>query len=214
MTKMLQAAAFAAAIALAGAAHADTVIFFDNFNANAAGISPPGPGPSLVPTGWLVSGGGVDILGDGFLVNPLPGSGKYIDLGAEQMVPGYLHRDFSLEAGMTYVASFDLAGNQRYQSAGGAATQDAVRVNFGSTTGVYSLPKTTPWTSYSLSFTPETSGFYRLGFQHSDIQEYAIGMLLDNVVITAVPEPESWALMLAGLGLLVASGRRRLSRMS
>ncbi len=34
----------------------------------------------------------------------------------------------------------------------------------------------------------------------------------DLVVAAPVPEPESWALMLAGLGVLVATGRRRLSK--
>ncbi|HMM55122.1 MAG TPA: PEP-CTERM sorting domain-containing protein [Candidatus Desulfobacillus sp.] len=34
----------------------------------------------------------------------------------------------------------------------------------------------------------------------------------DLLVVTAVPEPESWALMLAGLGVLVATSRRRLNK--
>jgi hypothetical protein len=39
-----------------------------------------------------------------------------------------------------------------------------------------------------------------------------VGGSLDNVSVTAVPEPDSYALMLAGLGLMAAIARRRSKR--
>ena len=43
--------------------------------------------------------------------------------------------------------------------------------------------------------------------------EYISGVVettaLDNVAITAVPEPASWALMLSGVALVAAAARRR-----
>ncbi|HEY6043569.1 MAG TPA: PEP-CTERM sorting domain-containing protein, partial [Nitrosospira sp.] len=36
-----------------------------------------------------------------------------------------------------------------------------------------------------------------------------VGTLLDNVSVSAVPEPESYAMLLAGLSLMGFMGRRR-----
>ncbi len=190
--------AFAFALVLGSAAQAQ-VIFSDNFNGNT-------PGLDQTPTGWTVTGGTVDIIGDNTSWDFFPhGHGYYIDLDGTTKSAGLMSQGFSLVAGTPYVASFELAGNQR------GAGDDTVSVNFGSASGNWTLGQSDGWATYSLSFTPGSSGVYNLLFQNSQHGD-DIGALLDNVVITAVPEPESWALMLAGLGVLVASGRRRLSR--
>lgn len=192
--------AFAFALALGGAAQAQVIIFSDDFNSNASGLN-------TTPVGWSVSGGTVDIIGEGTGYNYFPpGHGLYIDLDGSTGSAGLMSQGFSLMAGTTYVASFELAGNQRQ------AGDDTVSVNFGGASGNWTLGQSDGWTPLSLSFTPVSSGSYYLSFKNNGGDN--VGALLDNVVITAVPEPESWALMLAGLGLLVASGRRRLSRMS
>ena len=46
-----------------------------------------------------------------------------------------------------------------------------------------------------------------LSFDHAGADN--MGLMLDNVSVTAVPEPETYALMLAGLGLIGFSVRRR-----
>jgi hypothetical protein len=75
--------------------------------------------------------------------------------------------------------------------------------------GAYSLPKNAGWTHYSLVFTPLLSGtrYVRFSTWSNDNQ----GMLLDNVSVTtaAVPEPETYAMMLAGLGIVGLMARRR-----
>jgi hypothetical protein len=62
------------------------------------------------------------------------------------------------------------------------------------------------WTTNGFDYiaTTNTTTLYFLSMQNS-----AYGPALDNVSVTAVPEPESYAMLLAGLGLMGAIARRR-----
>ena len=169
-------------------------IFNDDFDANGLGLNE-------VPAGWTVSGGTVDIIGSPSFHVLIPGSGRYIDLDGSTGSAGLLSTSFSLAAGTTYLAEFDLAGNHRY------STAESVTVNFGTASLTASLPIETGWTAYTLYFTPSASGSYSLSFQNAGGDN--IGMLLDNVSIAAVPEPGTLAMLLAGLGMIGLIARRR-----
>ena len=170
-------------------AQANVEIFSENFDANAAGLN-------AVPAGWTVTAGTVDIIGAGSGFDFLPGNGRYIDLDGSTSNAGVLSKSFSLLAGTTYTASFDLAGNRR----NGAV--ESVAVNFGTASMSYSLPQNAGWTGFSLSFMTGGAGDYTLSFENSGGDN--IGMLLDNVKVeqhvAAIPEPQTYALM--GMGLL------------
>ena len=196
MKKLL---ALATAFALCPVANAATV-FSDNFDANATGLN-------AVPTGWTVSSGTVDIIGNGFF-DLIPGSGKYIDLDGSTSDAGVLAKTLSLVAGTHYTAFFDLAGNHRN---GATETVTGIfGIGLGNVSATYSLAQNAGWTHYSLSFTPTTTQNYVLSF--SNFGGDNVGMLLDNVSVVStapVPEPETYAMMLAGLGLLALIRRRR-----
>lgn len=189
------------AIALAALApclaQAQTTIFSDNFNSSPLGLN-------TAPAGWTVTDdtvvvGTVDVVATG--TYGLTGSGRFVDLDGSTGNAGVLSRGFAMTAGTTYTAFFDISGNQR----GGS---DNLQVSFGS--AVLSLPflsSSSPWTTYSLTFTPTASGTFSLSFNNAGGDN--IGALLDNVVVQAVPEPESYALLLAGLGLMGTIARRR-----
>ena len=189
--------------ALSSVAQASTV-FSDSFEANSLGLN-------VTPAGWTVTSGTVDVIGPGFF-DLIPGSGKYIDLDGSTNDAGILSRTLSLVGGTQYIASFDLAGNHR------SATLETVTgifgVGLGNVSASFSLAQNVGWTTYSLVFTPTATDNYVLSFSNSGGDN--IGMLLDNVkVVTApVPEPETYAMMLAGLGLLGLMARRRKQKLN
>jgi hypothetical protein len=184
-----------AAVALcAMQAQASTIVFADNFDGNALGLN-------ATPAGWTVTGGTVDIIGNSNFFDFIPGSGRYIDLDGSTSSAGTLSRGFAVTSGVQYLVTFDLAGNHR----NGAA--ESVGVNFGSAAGSYSLGQSAGWSPYSLTFTAVSSGIASLSFKNSGGDN--IGMLLDNVNVSAVPEPETYALMLAGLAAVGFLARRR-----
>jgi hypothetical protein len=182
----------ATALLAAGAASATTV-FSDNFDANALGLN-------ATPAGWTVTGGTVDIIGTGFF-DFLPGNGKYLDMDGSTGQAGTISRSLNLVAGTPYLLSFDLAGNHRN------ANQEQVNVAFGSALGSYSLGQFAGFTSYSLAFTPATTGAVTLSF--AGVGRDNVGMLLDNVSVTAVPEPQTYALLALGLLAVGVAVRRR-----
>lgn len=198
VNKFLAALALVTLSATASAAAGPTVIFADNFDTNALSTN-------IVPNGWSVNAGTVDIIGFRNFYDLLPGNGKYVDLDGSTKDAGILSRDLSLLAGNQYTLTFDLAGNQRN------ATTDVVTIAFGTSQLVLNVAGNQSFALSSLSFSPSTSGLYRLSFSNAGGDN--IGALLDRVQVVAapVPEPDTYAMLVAGLGIVGLIARRRKS---
>lgn len=189
--RMLAAAAL---VAVATGANAG-VVFSDNFDSDTQGLD-------KTPTGWALTGtGDVDIIGAGGAFDLIPGNGNYVDLDGSDGFAGHLSTTLSGTAAGTYTATFELGGNHR------DGTTDLVTVTFGGTTEVISVGPTSPFTIGTIT-TTSAGGDLTLGFH--DGRDGNVGALLDDVSVSAVPEPTNVALMMAGLlGLGFAARRRR-----
>lgn len=185
-----------AAILLSAAGTANAVtIFSDNFNTDALALN-----ATTFVGGWTVSAGTVDLIGPG-LYDLMPGNGRYVDLDGSSGDAGVFDKLLALTGGVTYSASFQLAGSQRGDT-------NVVDVAFGTTLNTYTLASADPLGTFTLIFTPVTSGSFALTFANRGGDN--VGALLDNVAVnTAIPEPSSYALMLAGLAGMGAIARRR-----
>lgn len=169
------------------------VLFSDNFDSNATGLN-------AVPAGWSASNGTVDIIGNGFF-DFYPGNGAFIDLDGSTNDAGELSKSFSLTGGVTYNASFTLGGSTRGDS-------NVVDVSFGSASQAFTLASNDPLGLFTLGFTPAADGNYALTFANQGGDSLG-AILLDVQITNVIPEPETYALMLAGLGMLGVVGRRR-----
>ena len=186
-------------------------VFSDNFDSYAAdqlNWIPP------VLSGWTITNGSVDIIGSGGSYDFLPGNGSYVDLDGGSAHSGKLSHTLSLLAGHTYTLSFDLAGSQR-------GTTEIVDVKFGTTMEHSTLSSNDGFSHHTMNFTPLISGSYSFDYQNNEFGAFIgngdgnfIGALLDNVAVTSVPEPESYAMFMAGLGVMGFIARRRKNRLS
>jgi PEP-CTERM motif len=222
--------ALVASLALAAPASA-TVVFTDNFDTEDDG--PATGGSSINYTGfanWSVEGK-VDVVQSGDFGITCPG--KCVDLdgspgpGGIQSLPS-----FSFNAGDIITFSLDLSGNQRgggsdpfqagWRSQGGAIAYNNVQLlsaafgnsSFGSflqndLVGSGGLAPGVPFGNFTLQFTAGNSGSFKLFLGTASADN--VGPLVDNVSldIAAVPEPASWALMIAGFGLVGGALRSR-----
>lgn len=117
-----------------------------------------------------------------------------------------ISQSFATVAGYTYELSFSYAN----RSDNKGAASNGIAWSVGSLSGTVGQNTTTGWTTYTTSFvgtgTPMTLTFAALGRSDS------YGTSLDNVslsVLSTVPEPQGYALMLAGLGTIGLLSRRR-----
>jgi hypothetical protein len=201
-------AALAAGLACAGAASAAT-----NLVANGGFEAPSEVGQDYVNfssgfTGWNVLVNNVDIVpyagayGEGAPSGG--GAAQFLDLVGYGST-GAVSQDLGLVAGQTYNFSFDYANNAFSTSSASAdVTLDGVLLT--SVTHNTSTPTAGDWTHYSGSFVAGASGPYELAFT-TTAGGNSGGIFLDNVSVSAVPEPATWALMLAGFGGLGAALR-------
>jgi hypothetical protein len=184
---------------MAGASAAQAVtVFSDDFNADTNGLN-----ATVFVGGWTVANGTVDIIGaPPPFFDLIPGNGHYIDLDGSSSNAGEFSKALSLTGGVTYTASFQLAGSHRGDT-------NIVDVSFGSALGTYTLASPDPLGTQTLVFTPGASGIFSLTFANRGGDN--LGALLDNVEVTtaAIPEPSTYALMLAGLAGVGFVARRR-----
>lgn len=202
-TRLIAALAFA----LSGTAQASTVLLSENFNSAIPGTIFAGS----VPGSFVMGGGSVDVLGNlhgSFFLCPDGPGNNCIDLNGSG--PGTIRSaaSFNLVAGNTYELSFDLAP--------GPESEYKATVSLGSHTGVFTAVKGTGFVHMSMLFTQSVADTgVKVTFSGAVAPGKPAywGPVIDNVVLTEttppVPEPETYAMCLAGLGLLGAAARRR-----
>jgi PEP-CTERM motif len=177
-------------------AYAASPLFSDNFDSYAAvqlNWTPP------ASSGWTASDGTVDLVGAGG-TDLIPGNGRYVDLDGSTTNSGLFSNFVNLVGGTTYTLSFDLAGSHR-------GSTEIVSVTFGSTTALYSVDSADTFSTFALNFIPVSNGLY--GLAYLNVGGDNVGALLDNVSVSAIPEPETYAMLLAGMGLVGFISRRR-----
>jgi PEP-CTERM motif len=142
--------------------------------------------------------------------------GNCLDLQGATNTPSVIESktSFDLLAGSTYTLTFGALLQ-------GFAATDPAQTTFTVSLGSFSrlLTSTGAGETYSLSYTPvaNQSGV-RLGFASASFPDAYHGAVIDNILLTStpgavvpqVPEPGTYALMLAGLAAVgLVAGRRR-----
>ena len=163
-------------------------------------------------TGWTVGTGNIDYIGTYWTSAD---GNRSLDLNGT--VPGSISQTFDVVSGQTYSVTFFVAGNP----AGGPAVKTLT--TSADATVVLSSFDTTGKTLTNMGWTPVSFLFTATGstetltFQSTTTADFgnrdyptAFGPALDNVSVTAVPEPSTWAMMILGfLGLGVLAYRRK-----
>lgn len=200
IAQLIQAAAISALFASGAASAAVSVITNGDFETYTVGVAngdytKVNAGSSAI-TGWTIGGVSVDLIKNSYGSV----SGTSVDmLGTPG--PGSLSQLFNYAANTTYTLSFDVSRNPN-----GSYTALSVDVN-----GIHNeYVGTSLATTQSFSFTTGNSaGSQLLQFSSINGDGYS-GAVLDNVTLTAaVPEPETYAMLLGGLGLMGFMARRR-----
>ncbi len=206
---MFKAAALAALLAVGGAANA-TVYYSETFSAEGFAGAPLGGADTSDRfgatqysyinnvNGWTFNPSNT------FFAAPLGGgSGAVLlnenggDAFAQTTITG-------LTAGRSYKLSLLVSGDNRPGEAY-VLTTSIAGSNF-TANGVDGAPGSTTGTPVSYVFTATgTSEVLRFG--QASVTEAS--PIIDNITVSSVPEPQSWALLLVGFGLVGLAHRRR-----
>ena len=196
------------ALAIAGTATGDS---FTNGSFEHATVDPGsgyvtlGAGSTAI-TGWTVGGDSIDYVGGYWQAE---NGARSIDLSGN--AAGSISQTFDTVAGKAYDVNFWLAGNPN----GGPQTKGVTVSASGATpqTDDFTLQPTDTlghmgYQPYSYMFNA-ASNSTTLTFSSDTASPD--GAVLDNVSVTAVPEPAAWAMMIVGffgLGALLRSRRK------
>jgi choice-of-anchor C domain-containing protein len=152
-------------------------------------------------SGWVIEAGSVDLINNYWQ----PASGHFsLDLNGNSAAT--ISQQFATTIGQTYIVSFDMAGN----TDGAEDKNITVGVTGGYTFGFSVAGKSHSemgWESKGFTFTAD-SELSTITFQGDSANTY-YGAALDNISVSAVPEADSYAMLLAGLGLVGFIARRK-----
>lgn len=195
----------AAAVAmLPTSAHAAQIIngsFEDGGVANPYGTVAGGNSTTI--TGWTVLGSSVDFIGNYW--QPSQGANS-IDLNG--VGQGGLAQTFNTVANQAYAVTFFLAGNPD-----NGPTIKTIKVDTNGANEQFFEFDTTGFNKSNMGWKQFTYNFVgsgsptTLAFNSQNAGSW--GAALDNVSVSAVPEPANWAMMLLGFGLIGGAMRRR-----
>jgi choice-of-anchor C domain-containing protein len=155
---------------------------------------------------WTVGGGGVDLIG-GYWQAPA-GTGGSVDLDGN--APGSISQGLSLTSG-TYLLSFYLSGNPD-----GMPPLKSLDVTLGSGAPTLFTYTTGTNTHTDMQYVLETyefkaNGATSLTFASAD-SGTPYGPVIGDVIVSAVPEPATWSMLIFGIGAIgtmLRLGRRR-----
>jgi choice-of-anchor C domain-containing protein len=148
-------------------------------------------------TGWTITSGDVDLIGSYWTAYNGPNS---LDLDGAN--PGAISQTFTTVLNQDYLLTFEMAGNP--DDAPSTKTM-TVNVNINGIPETFSTVAGTNtrlnmgWKLESIPF-KATSTSTSLTFTSTSGLNY--GTALDAVSVVAVPESETWAMMLVGVGLV------------
>lgn len=195
---------------LIGAPDASSMtVFSDDFDSevgNGEGAS-GGSGLSYASfTNWTISDGTVDLLGHGDFA---PGtgvvcaglSGKCVDLDGGSNDAGVMTSISILLNPGTYDFSYELSGVDADFGQAGATPPNIVDVAIGTHyVAQHTLNKGDPYASFGGQFSILAATSVEIVFANQGGDNF--GAVLDNVSLTAVPEPGTFSLIFVGLGIL------------
>ena len=204
-----------AALALTGTVHANPNLLVNpSFETVDASASPFFIRSNASPPGWDQFGDGVDIIHNNYTQPTLPvlvdasHGVQFLDMN-QAGANGGLSQIVAATMGTVYNLSLDTtawATNSRGGKLGYALFDPATNTVLAS--GDYTDNVGGTWITRTLS-AAATSNRIGVRIQNLVVNQAAMG--LDNVVLTAVPEPGTWALMLGGLAAVGGLARRRRS---
>ena len=151
----------------------------------------------------------------GFIQTSYDGD-HYLELNANRL--GAISQTLKTTSGQTYTLTFGYAdrpdaglassmdvywGDQKIKSfsvlsSTGTSTATSISANPGS-----------GWTTYSATVTADSAQTALSFYSTGPTNKVSYGSYLDGVSVTAVPEPASYAMLLAGLGVMATVARRR-----
>lgn len=219
IARLAAAAAMIGSLGFAASAGAAVTVFSNSFENGAfvdtdagAPVAHKLPLGSTAMTGWTVSAGAptdaVTWIQEVSFGLSTPSGEKFLDLTSYQNNGrGGVSTTLATLSGWTYTVQFDLGTSWNYNGATAAGIEvKAGAAPLGTFNFVAPANQNNLWQTQTTSTFAGTGGNVVLSFTGTSGVNY-IG--LDNVVVTAVPEPQAYALALAGLGLVGFVARRR-----
>lgn len=129
---------------------------------------------------------------------------QYLEINSTML--SSVSQTLSTIAGQVYNLSFAFAG--RADTPGGA--ESGVQVSFGANPiASITAAANGVWTLYNYTFTALGTSTILAFHSFDPVSASSYGSYLDAVSVSAVPEPETYAMMLVGLGLVGFAARRR-----
>lgn len=141
---------------------------------------------------------------------------KFVELDTDKPFAGNgaccnsgIYQNVALNAGK-YLFSFWYSARPHTKAGTDNLTYSFAGLSGSVLDGVGNDTNANQWQHFSQYVTVAAAGIYKLAFAAAGTPD-TYGGSLDNVSVTAVPEPQSLAMMLAGLGIIGTIARKRKS---